>query len=214
MAGEKRAVIVGVNEYDDKAIPALKGAEKDAQEVKDILTLQGDFEVADGHFLIGKDATYKNVRRALSDLLWKTDPSPVSLFYFSGHGFQDSYGAGYIAPWDMEKQRPFVKGIEMQGVRRLALQSPNKDAVVLVLDCCYAGVAADEKGASEALDTADKAFSGMSGMFEASEKAAELATGVYVFSSSANDQTSGNCRIAATSLATKSFIRMERSRSI
>ena len=134
MADPKRAVIVGVNEYEDPSIPVLKGAENDAREVKEILTQQGEFEVAPDHFLIGRNATYQNVRRALSDLLWKTDPSPVSLFYFSGHGFQDSYGAGYIAPWDMEKQRPFVKGIEMQGVRRLALQSQHKDAVVLVLD--------------------------------------------------------------------------------
>jgi hypothetical protein len=190
MADAKRAVIVGVNEYEDKSIPALKGAEKDAEEVKNLLTKQGEFEVAPEDFLIGKDATYENVRRALSDLLWKTDPSPVSLFYFSGHGFQDSYGAGYIAPWDMEKQRPFVKGIDMQGVKQLALQSKQKDAVVLILDCCYAGVAADEKGLSEALGTAEKAFSGMSGMFESAEKAAEVATGVFVFSSSANDQTS------------------------
>ena len=188
MASKKLAVVVGVNKYADPTIHELKGAETDAQEVRALLTEHGDFEVADGHFLVGTAATHAAVRGAISDLLWKTDPSAVTLFYFSGHGFQDSYGTGYIAPYDMDKQRPLVHGIEMQGLRRLALRSPNKEAVVLIFDCCYSGIAAEEgtRGPAEATDTAEKCFSDLADVQQ--DKA--TATGVFVFSSSAKDETS------------------------
>jgi len=188
MAVEKQAVIVGVNEYADKTIPPLKGAERDAREVKDILTQHGDFIIADNHFLLGERATHEAVAAAISDLLWKTEKRTVTLFYFSGHGIADSYGSGYLAPYDMVKQRPLVHGIEMQGLRQLALKSQNKDAVVLILDCCYAGVAADAKAAGpiEALQTAENCFSGMGEIATAKE----VAEGVFVLSSSAADQSS------------------------
>src|SRR5438045_2369275 len=155
MTNTKHAVIVGINEYKDKTIPALKGAEQDAKEIKHILTQHGDFDVTDDHFLIGERATHEAALGAISDLLWKTEPSEVTLFYFSGHGIADSYGSGYLAPYDMVKQQPLVHGIEMQGLRELALKSKNKEAVVLILDCCYAGVAADAKakGSIEAVHT-------------------------------------------------------------
>jgi hypothetical protein len=74
----------------------------------------------------------------------------------------------------------------MQGLRELALKSKNKDAVVLVLDCCYAGVAADAKGPIKAVDAAEKIFAGMS----EAEPAKGVAEGVFILSSSAADQTS------------------------
>jgi uncharacterized caspase-like protein len=186
MAGKNRAVIVGINKYEDPEIRELRGAETDAQEIRNILTQEGNFEVPDQHFLLGKHATYAAVRAATSDLLWSTEPAGVTLFYFSGHGFQDSYGTGYIAPSDMELERPLVHGIEMQGLRRLALHSPNKQAVVLILDCCYAGIAAEEKGETDPIDTAERCFSDLADIEPPKKKPA----GVYVFSSSAKDETS------------------------
>jgi hypothetical protein len=97
----------------------------------------------------------------------------------------------------MEKNRPLVHGIEMQGLRRLALASPNKDAVVLIFDCCFAGLAAEEgtRGPAEATNTVERCFSDLS---DVEQK--ETAKGVFVFSSSAKDETSRELRSCAHKL--------------
>ncbi|MCK4731345.1 MAG: hypothetical protein KAT65_02705, partial [Methanophagales archaeon] len=59
---------------------------------------------------------------------------------FSGHGFVDGYGNGYIAPYDMLKQEPLVCGIDMQELTRVFLDSVNKSCVLMILDCCYSGI--------------------------------------------------------------------------
>ena len=148
MGTSRRAVVIGVNNYEDKSIPELKGAENDATELYERLTDKdsGGFDVADGHFLIGKEATSDAIRQTLSDLLWKTEESDLSLFYFSGHGFQDEYGNGYIAPWNMRRNDPMVRGIRMSYLTDLLLRAKMKNTVLMILDCCYSGIATEGKG--------------------------------------------------------------------
>src|ERR1700674_2211187 len=143
MGTSRRAVVIGVNKYEDESIPELKGAENDATELHERLTDRdsGGFDVADGHFLVGKEATSDAIRQTLSDLLWKTDSSDLSLFYFSGHGFQDEYGNGYIAPWNMRRNDPMVRGIRMSYLTDLLLTATLKKTAMMILDCCYSGIA-------------------------------------------------------------------------
>ena len=92
MPGEKRAVIVGINEYEDDAITNLIGAVNDAEDVYQRLTDFGNFTV--DYKLTNEQATCYAVRKAISDLLWQTDPCDLALFYFSGHGITDGRGNG------------------------------------------------------------------------------------------------------------------------
>jgi uncharacterized caspase-like protein len=143
MPSPRRAVIIGVDEYDDATITNLTGARNDAKEMHNHLTRYGGFTVEDHHFLFNGDATAANIRRAISDLLWKTEEADLSLLYFSGHGLTDSYGNGFIAPYDMVKDHPLVCGIRMQELRELMLAAKHKKTVLLILDCCYSGIAAE-----------------------------------------------------------------------
>jgi hypothetical protein len=148
--GKRRAVVVGINKYQDASIPELGGAENDAQGIFDRLQNPdiGKFEIAPNHCLIGADATSEKVRRAISDVFWKTTSSDVALFYFSGHGFVDGYDDGYIAPHDFSTAEPFVCGANMSELKRVLSRSANK-TVILILDCCYSGIATlGEKAAS------------------------------------------------------------------
>lgn len=97
---ERRAVVVGINKYEDPAVrPELRGAENDAREVFARLLKFGGFDIdKKKHLLLGSAATCENMRRAISDLFWKKDPCDIAVFYFSGHGFLDDYGNGYLAP--------------------------------------------------------------------------------------------------------------------
>jgi hypothetical protein len=183
----KRAMIVGINDYMDESIAPLGGARNDASELKELLTEHGDFEVSDDAFLLDDEATADHLRTGVSDLLWKTDPCDLALFYFSGHGFLDSYGSGFIAPHDMIRDRPLVRGIKMQDLKRLALQSRNKTCVILILDCCYSGIASQgEKNSPQAEDTARKCFSDL----DDQDDGQIAGTGTIVISSSAGDQKS------------------------
>jgi hypothetical protein len=157
----RNAVVIGVNKYEDERIPELKGAENDATELRQRLVDEesGGFHIGEGHFLAGKDATCDAIRKALSDLLWKTDNSDLSLFYFSGHGFHDEYGNGYIAPWNMVRDEPMVRGIRMRELTDLLLGAKMKKAVLMILDCCYSGIAAEGKAGEADAPKFDEWFS-------------------------------------------------------
>jgi uncharacterized caspase-like protein len=139
----RRAVIIGIDDYSDPDITTLTGACNDAREIHERLTQSGDFKVEDHHFLLNTKASTSNIRQAISDLLWKTEESEFSLLYFSGHGLTDAYGNGFIAPHDMIRNHPLVCGIKMQELRELMLDTKHKQTVLLILDCCYSGIAAD-----------------------------------------------------------------------
>jgi hypothetical protein len=140
----RRAIVIGINEYKDiNNIPKLKGAENDANEVYERLKNPniGNFEIQIDHHLIGQYATCERIRKAISDVLWKTFSTDVVLFYFSGHGFVDGYGNGYIAPYDMIKDEPLVYGIKMQELNDIISTAIDKKSVIAILDCCYSGIA-------------------------------------------------------------------------
>jgi Caspase domain len=139
----RRAVIIGVDTYADDGISNLTGAKNDADEMYQHLIKYGDFRVEDHHLLVNERASAQNIRRAVSDLLWKTDECELALFYFSGHGLTDAYGNGFIAAHDFDRDYPMVAGIKMQELRDLMLAARNKRAIVLILDCCYSGIASD-----------------------------------------------------------------------
>ena len=177
----KQAVVIGVNEYRDKQIPELFGAVNDATEVRRRLVEFGDFEVPDEHFLTNRRASAEAIRKAMSDIFWRPDPADLVLFYFSGHGLEDSYHNGYIAPYDMFSDEPYINGINMEELKKLVLRSLNKQCVVVILDCCFSGIST--KGEKDIPDVSG-AFDGY---FQDVGQAGE---GRIIIASSGEDQKS------------------------
>lgn len=83
------------------------------------------------------------------------------MFYFSGHGFDDSYGNGYLAPYDIVKEEPFVHGINMKELRDLISKAKNKNGIIAVLDCCHSGYATSKGNGNNALF--DDSLNGLEG---------------------------------------------------
>jgi hypothetical protein len=135
------AVVVGVNKYQESdKIPTLAGAENDAEELRRRLTTNNNFEVLDGHFLLGEHATRTAILKAISDIFHNEIDTELVIFYFSGHGVLDEKQEGYIAPYDTYPKDPFVSGIRMEDLKYLIERSDNKANVAIILDCCYAGI--------------------------------------------------------------------------
>jgi hypothetical protein len=151
LEGKRRAVIIGINNYQDNSITALHGAENDASELYELLKNPqiGNFHISNDHYLTGEQGKCEKIRKAISDIFWKADHTDLALFYFSGHGFVDNYGNGYIAPYNITKDEPFVCGISMQELKEVISKS-NSTCVLVILDCCYSGIAT--KGVKSAPD--------------------------------------------------------------
>ena len=182
--GKRQAVIIGIDEYKDPEIPKLKGALNDANDLCKILKDCGSFEIPDSHFLHNEEATHSAIRKAISDLLWKTDPCDLALFYFSGHGAKDAYEDGYIIPYNMSDDDFFSLGINMHELKKVALNSKNKNNVLVILDCCYSGVSTqDGKPSSNSKISLDQ-------YFEISDEEKEKCEGKIIMASSRDYETS------------------------
>lgn len=138
----RRAIIIGVDEYESNLIPQLEGAQNDAKEVCETFIQKCNFQVPDGHFLLGKKATRKNILKAISETFRKDIKNELVTFYFSGHGCSQDK-KGYIAPYDMDPEDPFVSGIEMESIKNTMFNSKNHASVMMILDCCYAGISTE-----------------------------------------------------------------------
>jgi uncharacterized caspase-like protein len=141
---EKRiAIVVGVNEYEagQEQIPELKGAENDAIEIRDRLIQYGKFKISNDHYLVGRDATRRNILKAVSDIFRKDEKCDLVTFYFSGHGIPDEKtNEGYIAPYDYHPDDPFISGINMADMKKAMYNARNIASTIIILDCCNAGI--------------------------------------------------------------------------
>jgi len=158
LEGNRIAIIIGIDKYFDERIPKLPGAKNDASEIYERLRDPniGNFYISNDLYLAGEDATSYRIRKAINDVFWKADSYDLVLFYFSGHGLVDGYNDGYIAPYDMRLDEPFTYGINMRELRETVSKSANKQTVVIILDCCYSGIATKGDRALSSLSTLNR----------------------------------------------------------
>jgi uncharacterized caspase-like protein len=137
----RKAIIIGINEYEDQEIPQLEGAENDAVEIRNRLRQYGNFDISNDHYLVGPDATRRNILKAVSEIFRKDDKCDLVTFYFSGHGIPDeSTNEGYIAPYDYYSDDPIISGINMAELKKAIYNTKNIASTIIILDCCYAGI--------------------------------------------------------------------------
>lgn len=162
------ALVIGISKY--QKVGSLNFAADDADAVAKVLREKHGF--TDITVLKDQDATKAKIMKALTAL---TDDQRVHredrvVVFYSGHG-QGVPGAvgsvGYFIPQDfpMDFERPnnqsvFVENaIGMSEVRNLANTIP-ANHVLFLLDCCFSGLAADDRQANPAgaFDLAQLAF--------------------------------------------------------
>jgi hypothetical protein len=132
----KRALIVGIDAYDDPNIGNLSGAVKDARAMEAVLGQNEDGSPNyDCRILIspGPYAITKGFLRTQWDILFKDFDEEV-LFYFAGHGTPTDIG-GFLVTQDASDGDP---GLSMQELVDRANQCKARE-VLLILDCCFSG---------------------------------------------------------------------------
>jgi Caspase domain len=138
LSGNRVAIIVGVNNYQDGNTHPLRGAENDAREMYERLRNPniGNFDIPNNFFLRGEDATYENIRRAINCIFWKTEQYyDLVLLYFSGQTLVDEYNEAYLITYDMQLYEPLIFGINVRELVHTISKSNNIKNIIMIIDC-------------------------------------------------------------------------------
>lgn len=146
-SGRRLALLVGVN-----GGPSAPGQEPllyamhDAKEMAEVL--QEDycnFQLFPPSPLLGEQATTDNVRKAIFALVDEVQEGDFALFYFSGHAMPVLDEDVYLVTHDFVPPRP-GRGqyeISFKFLREQLYEHEKADCIVIILDCCFAGMFSD-----------------------------------------------------------------------
>lgn len=142
-----RAVVIGISDYQEKDIPDLRFADRDAEAFANFLRSPAGGSLDNDHLqiLTNQNATAGQVAAALDALVEQAKEGEEVIIYFSGHGDVERKTIsqpGFLLCWDAPS-RVYMGG----GTYSLAflqeivstLSTQNKAKVVVVTDACHAG---------------------------------------------------------------------------
>lgn len=141
------AVVVGISDYQDKDIPDLRFADKDAEAFANFLRSPAGGSLDNDHLkvLINQNATAGRVAEALDGLIEQAKAGDQVMIYFSGHGDVEGKKIsqpGFLLCWD-SPSRVYMGGgtyslaYMQEVVSTLSLQ--NQAKVIVITDACHAG---------------------------------------------------------------------------
>jgi TPR repeat protein len=135
---KKKAIIVGINEYDDPGFENLKYAESDAHAIYDVLSNPdiGGFSKDDIVLLTGKSKS--DVEESLETVLDEAKRDDMVFVYFAGHGKLDKTGELCLAARNTKVNRLLSSSIHLGQIHRLVKHSDCR-RIVIVIDSCFSG---------------------------------------------------------------------------
>lgn len=193
---DKWAVVIGISKFANPSLN-LRYPSKDATDFYKYLVEKGNF--AKDHVLLLRDqqATRDNIMDVLGDswLPRVTLPDDLVVIFISSHGSSSDFdirGVNYIVAHDTNPEKLFVTGIPMKDLADLIRERVHSDRVLVVLDTCHAGGAAESKGLAR-VGNADAALIAQG-------------SGQMVICSSDKNQTSWESKDYPNSVFTRSLI--------
>jgi len=145
--GKRWAVLIGVNEYVDKAnYGRLHVCVKDVHAIREKF-IAGGFEPARIRLLADGTSelpTRDNILVALKAVADATEPDDLLLFYYSGHGDEDE-GESYLVARNGRRLVLSDTAVRVSRVKEIMEQAPAR-AKVIVLDACHSGADIGGKG--------------------------------------------------------------------
>ena len=147
--GIKRAVVVGVSDYQNDQIPDLRFAHTDAEAFSDYLKSPsgGDLKADNIKLLLNEDATGGNVRNALDWIVKQTKKDDQCIIYFSGHGDVETLyeeEPGHFLVYDSPSSTYQINSLRVEDLK-LMVANLSKDVgakVLVITDACRSGTLA------------------------------------------------------------------------
>ena len=141
----KRALLIGINRYEDRRITSLNGARNDVALIQRTLQQYG-FESRNIKTLLDRQATKKGILLAFEKLIEQSDSNDVVVIHYSGHGsyvrdLDGDESDGLDETWvvhdsDLRGTNDLTDDELAVLVSRLAERVPN---ITLLIDSCHSG---------------------------------------------------------------------------
>lgn len=132
----KYALIIGNTEYTDPGLAQLTAPGRDVEDFARVLK-SADIAGFDNVITLMNENISK-VNETVEDFFAHKKPNDLLVFYFSGHGVRDEFGALYLAIRNTNRARLRSTAIQADYVRESMDQSRSRRQV-LILDCCNSG---------------------------------------------------------------------------
>lgn len=141
----KKAIIIGVSEYDDNNMQDLEFCADDGEKMYETLT-SITYQIQDNHKLIG-NVKFDKMRDAIYDFFDNCNikADDTLIFYYSGHGIPDIDGDVYLSTSEIDPDSPYRRGFSFNELTKMMNNSASTK-IVTILDCCYSGAAKMDKG--------------------------------------------------------------------
>ena len=135
--GRRLALVITVEEYDDKTFPMLRSPAKDAEDIRRVL---GHPEIGQFNVEVLNGVTDRGVKTGLFEFFLgeDVDPNDFRLLYFSCHARKDFDGTPYIVTSDTDPSRLMVTAVPVTYISDLVRQC-RAQRIVICFDCCYGG---------------------------------------------------------------------------
>ncbi len=151
--GKRRAILIGINEYEDASFSPLTYAKADAEELGRVLKAAefGGFESVD--LVVSGNLGAKQIVAALTEWSTKLAPADEAVVYFSAHGtrFVDERNRSrvFLAAADTRRDDPIHTGIPLDALQEL-LESLPATRRILIVDACFTGDGKTTEGDAQA----------------------------------------------------------------
>ncbi len=135
MSGQRKALIVAVDEYDHESLGRLLAPAADAAALAKVL---GDPQIGDFGVQVVRNQPAHVIQAQIEDFLSDSRPDDVLLLHFSCHGLKSESGELFFAARNTLPNRLASTAIPADFVQR-CLRASRSRSIVLLLDCCYGG---------------------------------------------------------------------------
>ncbi len=205
-AGRLWVVAIGVSKYQDPAIPSLRYADADAQDISKYFRETFDLPESQIFLRINEKATLREVKSLLGTQIVAraNDPRDTVVLYFAGHGMRERFTGSldadglskYFLPYDTSRADLYSTALDMDEVTHI-LRRLVPERVIVLLDSCFSGAAGgrspydpEAEGertpiTSEFLDRMARGKGRVvltaSGPEESAQESADLAHGVFTY---------------------------------
>ena len=141
MTGQRRALIVAIDEYDHAELGQLPSAAADAEALARVL---GDPGIGRFDVRVLRNDQAHRVREEIEDFFAEAAPDDLLLLHFSGHGLKSDAGELFFSAGNTRPTRLRSTAVPSDFVQQ-CMRTSRSRSIVLFLDCCYGG--AFEQGA-------------------------------------------------------------------
>ncbi len=135
MAGQRRALIVANDEYENEGLKNLLGPGADAEALATVL---GDPQIGGFDVRVVRNEPSYVIQSQIEDLFSESRAEDVLLVHFSCHGLKNESGELFFAARNTRPNRLGSTAIPADFVQR-CMRASRSRSIVLLLDCCYGG---------------------------------------------------------------------------